>query len=58
MKKMKLTRPQKELLKMGKQALAYLTDLGIDLDGEEEETLALLRLDLHRAIEKIEASYD
>lgn len=36
-----------------RKALGYLNDLAIDLDGQEEEILAALRLELHEALERI-----
>jgi len=40
-----------KLLEAGQKALEYLTDHGIDLDGEEEELVAGIRLELHEAVE-------
>lgn len=41
-----------ELFNAAINALVVLTDLGIDLDGEEEEIIAGIRLQLHEAIAK------
>lgn len=40
------------LLRLAEQTLAVLTDLGIDLDGEDEETIAYIRNALDEAIDK------
>jgi hypothetical protein len=42
--------PDAQLLEAAKEALEYLTDHGIDLEGEEEELVAGIRLRLDEAI--------
>ncbi len=41
-----------DLLEAGQEAMNYLDDLAIDLDGHDEEILAAIRLKLSEAIAK------
>ena len=43
--------PNAQLLEAAKEALDYLTDHGIDLEGEDEERVAGIRLRLDEAID-------
>lgn len=46
------TNTDPSLLTVARDALQRLTDLGIDLDGEQEEIIAGIRIDLDEAINK------